>query len=39
MLCKNYRNYSSSFPNPENNNKYLLLGLAVVYLLNNKKYK
>jgi len=39
LLCNNYCNYYSSFPDPgkKNNNKYLLFGLATLYYLINQK--
>ena len=40
LLLINHCKYSSSFPNPGNdNNKYLLLCLVGVYYLVNKKHK
>ena len=35
----NNRCYSSFYPNPKNNNQYLLLSIAIVYYLMNKKHK
>jgi len=38
IIHNNYRSYSSSCPTPNNDNKNLLLGLAVFYYIMNKKY-
>jgi len=39
IMYTNYRCSSSFYPNPQNNNQYLLLSLAIIYYLMNKKHK